>query len=226
MKDSFLIRIVLVIKITMISVNVCSQSISLIQCPDNNHPHAIDLGLESGTKWSCCNLDASNPFDNGGYYAWGETTNKEEYSLLTYSYCRKDGWGDYHYIDVASDSLNIINTSYDVVHKKMGNGWRMPSKDDISELCRYCRKRVIVLNGVFGCLFIGKNNNKVFLPAAGFKKDKKGGRSNCGFYWTGTNELTAFDGRRPCDFYFDEDKVNCDDHGYQYSGGTIRPVLK
>ena len=23
-------------------------------CPDDNHPHAIDLGLPSGTKWACC----------------------------------------------------------------------------------------------------------------------------------------------------------------------------
>ena len=30
-------------------------------CPDSNHPHMIDLGLSSGTKWSCCNIDATNP---------------------------------------------------------------------------------------------------------------------------------------------------------------------
>ena len=26
-------------------------------CPDNNHPHAIDLGLK--VKWACCNLPAT-----------------------------------------------------------------------------------------------------------------------------------------------------------------------
>lgn len=39
-------------------------------CPDGNHPHAIDLGLPSGTKWCCCNVDASTPEGYGGYYAW------------------------------------------------------------------------------------------------------------------------------------------------------------
>jgi hypothetical protein len=34
--------------------NRSRQSSSL--CPDNNHPHMIDLGLPSGTKWACCNL--------------------------------------------------------------------------------------------------------------------------------------------------------------------------
>ncbi|MDD7103275.1 MAG: hypothetical protein PUI30_00290, partial [Bacteroidales bacterium] len=41
-------------------------------CPDNNHPHMIDLGLPSGTKWACCNVGASKPEDYGGYYTWGQ----------------------------------------------------------------------------------------------------------------------------------------------------------
>ena len=32
----------------------------------------IDLGLPSGTKWACCNVDASKPEDYGGYYEWGQ----------------------------------------------------------------------------------------------------------------------------------------------------------
>lgn len=41
-------------------------------CPDNNHPHWIDLGLPSGTKWRCCNEGASTPEDYGGYYEFGQ----------------------------------------------------------------------------------------------------------------------------------------------------------
>ena len=37
-------------------------------CLDNNHPHMIDLGLPSGTKWACCNVGASSPEEYGGYY--------------------------------------------------------------------------------------------------------------------------------------------------------------
>ena len=40
-------------------------------CPNHNHPHMIDLGLPSGTKWACCNVGAKSPEDYGGYYAWG-----------------------------------------------------------------------------------------------------------------------------------------------------------
>lgn len=41
-------------------------------CPDDHHPHMIDLGLPSGTKWACCNVGASKPEDYGGYYEWGQ----------------------------------------------------------------------------------------------------------------------------------------------------------
>ena len=40
-------------------------------CPNNLHPHAIDLGLPSGTKWSCCNVGASKPENYGAYNSWG-----------------------------------------------------------------------------------------------------------------------------------------------------------
>ena len=48
-------------------------------CPDDNHPHAIDLGV--GLKFSCCNIGASKPEDYGEYYAWGEIEEKDVYSL-------------------------------------------------------------------------------------------------------------------------------------------------
>lgn len=41
-------------------------------CPDDNHPHWIDLGLPSGTKWKCCNEGASKPEDYGEYYTYKE----------------------------------------------------------------------------------------------------------------------------------------------------------
>lgn len=41
-------------------------------CSNHNHPHMIDLGLPSGTKWACCNVGASSPEGYGGYYTWDE----------------------------------------------------------------------------------------------------------------------------------------------------------
>ena len=39
---------------------------SYLTCPDNHHPHVIDLGLPSGTLWSCCNVGADTPEGYGG----------------------------------------------------------------------------------------------------------------------------------------------------------------
>ena len=43
-------------------------------CPDENHPHWIDLGLPSGTQWRCCNEGASSPLEYGGYYFFGQVS--------------------------------------------------------------------------------------------------------------------------------------------------------
>ena len=34
----------------------------------------IDLGLPSGTKWASTNIGANSPYEEGLYFAWGETT--------------------------------------------------------------------------------------------------------------------------------------------------------
>ena len=45
-----------------------------LRCPDDHHPHAIDLGLPSGTKWACCNVGADKPGSYGNYYKWDVNT--------------------------------------------------------------------------------------------------------------------------------------------------------
>lgn len=45
---------------------------SYTSCPDGNHPHWVDLGLPSGTKWCCCNVGASSPEEYGSYLSLDE----------------------------------------------------------------------------------------------------------------------------------------------------------
>ena len=62
-------------------IDIMAGKISYTQaCPDNNHPHWIDLGLPSGTKWMCCNVDAACPEEFGGYFNFEEA---QAYSLPT-----------------------------------------------------------------------------------------------------------------------------------------------
>lgn len=148
-------------------------------CPDSNHPHAIDLGLPSGTKWCCMNVGATSPEGYGGYYAWGETSEKSVYSWDNYAYYNSNTWD---YIYIGSD---IAGTSYDVAHVRMGAPWRMPSHEQQMELIDNCARTWTQQNGVNGILVTGKNGGQIFLPAAGCRWN--GGFDyvgSLGYYWS------------------------------------------
>ena len=51
-------------------------------CPDENHPHWIDLGLPSGTQWRCCNEGASTPEAYGGYYTFGQVSSAPTFEQI------------------------------------------------------------------------------------------------------------------------------------------------
>lgn len=186
---------------------------------------AVDLGLS--VKWASCNVGAESPEDYGGYYAWGETKEKSNYTASTYKYARDlDGDGEYHdnesnWINIGS---NISGTSYDVAHVKWGGSWRMPTLSEIQELCNKCSWEWTSVNGVSGRKVTGPNGNSIFLPAAGYRYGTEvDDRGSLGYCWSGT--------------------LNEDDSGFAYglhfssgnhyrnytdrvSGHTVRPVTK
>ena len=155
-----------------------------LSCPDNNHPHAIDLGLPSGTKWACCNVGATVPEGYGGYYAWGETTEKSVYNDVTYIYATGvDEDGDGLYDDNHNDTgykgvwqylgEDIAGTQYDVAHVKWGGSWVMPSCSQMEELVYNSFYTGATINGVNGEVYFGSNDNCIFLPAAGYHWKEK-----------------------------------------------------
>lgn len=132
-------------------------------CPDHNHPHAIDLGLPSGTKWACCNVGASSPEGYGGYYAWGEMAGKNYYFDDNYAYYNRDLW---EWVRLGSD---ISGTVYDVAHMLWDGSWVMPSRGCIGELLEYCTLEWTSVDGVNGMLVTGPSGGQIFLPAAGYR---------------------------------------------------------
>ena len=150
------------------SGGIGDTSQAYLTCPDDNHPHMIDLGLPSGTKWACCNVGASSPEEYGGYYAWGETEEKTAYYWENYIHCngREE---ECH--NLGSD---ISGTEYDVAHVKWGGKWCMPTAEDYLELDYELHNEITwewtTLNGVKGMKFTSKiNGGSFFLPAAGLK---------------------------------------------------------
>ena len=165
-----------------VSVTDVAWIVNHILGVNDNNFIAIDLGLPSGTKWACCNVGAEKPEDYGGYYAWGETEEKDVYHWTTYIHC--DGSKNTCH-DLGSD---IAGTQYDVAHVKWGGSWVMPTDEQRKELADNCRQEWTTLNDVNGRKFTSKiNGNCIFLPAAGYRYNSglnnNGGN---GSYWTAT----------------------------------------
>lgn len=101
----------------------------------------VDLGLS--VKWATCNVGANSPSENGGYYAWGETETKSNYTWNTYlggmtsvSDCgtTKDPLRNF----VTPNQISISSTQYDVATVKWEGNWRMPTYDEMTELRKNC----------------------------------------------------------------------------------------
>ena len=151
-------------------------------CPDNRHPHQIDMGTAG--IWSCCNVGSSAPWEAGGYYAWGETEEKSVYDWETYQYGYYNYDDDYsHLVNIGSD---ISGTQYDAATVNWGAPWRMPTLAECQALVN-CTPEWTALNDVNGRKFTGSNGNSIFLPAAGYHRT--GGLYDAGSYggyWSST----------------------------------------
>ncbi len=142
----------------------------------------VDLGLS--VKWAGWNIGASAPEEYGGYYAWGETREKDDYYPETYSYWHDENGDGYCSHDEVTDiGKDISGTEYDVAHVKWGAGWRMPTRDEIEELIDRCTWEWGEYKETVGIFAIGPNGNSIFFPAAGLNHMGEVGYEKAGGYY-------------------------------------------
>lgn len=185
-------------------------------CPDGNHPHMIDLGLPSGTKWSCCNVGASVPTAYGNYYAWGETSTKSTYTKENYKYHHTDSDGKYVYDDATFTMA--------------------PTPDQVKELFANCTATETSVDGVAGeKLTSKKNGKKIFLPYGGAKGTSTVGVGEEYQYWTSQLEKSASNSKLLAPRQYSDNET--DDLGnpyafdwyekdFRYIGKTVRKASK
>ena len=199
-----------------VTVTKAGGDTGFLTCPDDNHPHAIDLGLPSGTMWCCCNVGASTPEGYGGYYAWGETSEKSVYNWDTYAY--GSSWNNC--VDIGSD---MAGTSYDVAHVSMGVPWRMPSTAQQQELINKCSRQWTQQNGVNGILVTGPSGGQVFLPAAGSRwNGELNYAGGGGYYWS--SSLYPYGSYGAYDLLLDSEGWGWDYYLHRYYGLSVRAV--
>ena len=157
--------------------------------PVETQYEAVDLGLS--VKWASFNVGATSPEEYGGYYAWGETEEKENYDWSTYKWCNGDEYSMTKYCiysDYGTVDKTVLEPEDDVAHVKWGGSWRIPTKTEQDELRDNCTWTWTTLNGVNGYIVTGPNGNSIFLPAAGCRTDSsdtglyRGG--SFGYYWS------------------------------------------
>lgn len=193
-----------------------SSTIAQNLCPNNNHPHAIDIGV--GVKFACCNVGAKVPWEYGELYAWGETSTKTIYSKDTYSHYDKRM---FKYEDLGQ---NIAGTIYDVAHVKWGGKWVMPSENQIS-LLKKCKLKWEEINGVNGIKVTGPNGKSIFLPAAGYYMNNRIneiGKDHL-YYWTSTQCYEKKYCAWSLIFLFGDIPTYESD---KYIGRSVRPIMR
>lgn len=179
----------------------------------NGH-EAVDLGLS--VRWAACNVGADTPTGFGGYYAWGETEEKMEYTR-----------GNYTDINPSRKDMSICGTQWDAAYVKWGGSWRMPTYDELEELVEICSWKWTTTDGINGYQVTGPNGKSIFLPAGGRKCDDPGygglsyDNDNC-YYRVGSHQggytyfINASSG------YIDINR----DSDYRTLGFSIRAVTK
>lgn len=145
---------------------------------DGDDNRWVDLGLPSGILWAAYNVGASSPEEYGGYYAWGETEEKDSYTWENYKYNK-----NYKETTINTD---IIGTNLDIANVEWGAGARMPSWSEFLELASNCTRRERTINNVKGLEFIGPNGNHIYIPFAGGKVSDVIEAKDMAYLWSGS----------------------------------------
>ena len=184
----------------------------------------VDLGLS--VKWASCNVGATQPWEYGGYYAWGETEEKSNYSYNTYKYYGRNNTGITKYCTNSSDGTvdnkTTLEPTDDVATVKWGGTWRMPTRAEQIELRNNCTWTWTAINGVSGYRVTGPNGNSIFLPAAGSRTSTAiSEQGTYGIYWSSSIYNSWNGGAYHIDFYDHKTEVY---YRNRMLGHTVRPV--
>lgn len=160
----------------------------------------VDLGLN--VNWASNNIGASTSNPLGNQFAWGETISKNDFTQDNYTLSYSDGGN------------SIEGTKYDVAYTSLGNGWRMPTENELLELCQKCSWDWTQSNGTFGYEVTGPSGASIFLPV------NSNGKA---IYWSGT--LSRGLGRTAIGLELSDSKYFTWGT-YKFFGGFIRPVCE
>lgn len=193
---------------------------------------AIDLGVS--IKWAAYNVGATSPAEYGDYFAWGETEpyyaeGKSQVSPCSSWKYNKTGynWDSYFDLDSSNEFAKYavgkkteLDPEDDAAHVKWHGDWRMPTRREIEEL-HTLSSLWTVYGGRDGLLIIGKNNNAIFLPAAGLRYNKSLYFTvDSGHFWSSSLDTSS---NTAITYDYGETMPGWSD-GVRFYGQSVRPV--
>ena len=139
---------------------------------------------KDGPYWADRNIGAEKPEDYGYYFWWGDTVGYK---------CVNDAWvssdGSRRGFSFEKENIPTLNKSsstlrsegwitvggilapeHDAAHVHWGGNWRIPTKQELSDLNNKCDWTWATKNGVKGYIVRGRGDyasNSIFLPCAG-----------------------------------------------------------
>ena len=199
---------------------------------------------ENGPYWAETNIGAEEPWEYGWYFWWGDTVG---YKRENDSWVASDGSSsNFSFIsanvptyDMDVSALqnqgwitadNILKLEHDAAHEQWGDGWRMPTAQELRDLCNKCNCSPGSMNGVAGYVFSGKGEYasvSIFLPrasyGAGTSLSEEGSLE--GGYWSSVpGSATSYNEVSYYLFFFSRNLFVFTDNGYRSRGRSIRPV--
>ena len=182
----------------------------------------VDLGLPSGLLWSTCNIGASEPWENGLYFSWGNVDGHKKDSGFYF------GTEVYQKTPGAALTDNIpVDAKYDAARANLGGSWRMPTKDEFKELYDNCISEWTTQNDVEGRMFFSRiNGSTVFFPAAGYYIESMLiNEGSNGSYWSSSLNSLILQAYYAHEFSFNSITAIPQNYDNTFLGFTVRPVL-
>lgn len=172
----------------------------------------VDLGLS--VKWAALNLGATNLWDHGEYYTWGNVEYPDKGSSFS--------------------DVTELPREYDIAAIMLGDSWRIPTNEECQELIDNTTSTSIIINGN-SYLKVKSNitDQAIVLPAFGGYWYTGGSKSltqeDMGCFWTSTKYPQKENGyTQAFYFYFYKDRLNSDNLSPAriYKARSVRPVLE
>ena len=200
--------------------------------PFNGYEY-VDLGLPSGTLWATKNIYATNLYNSGWCFSWGDIVGADPFALVIEEF----SWSTYILGNGGStasdmtkynstDNKTILDLEDDAAHVIMGGSWHIPTVAQMQEIenDEYVsfsyeednNKKYVRLTSLI-------NGNELIIPISTFIDENT--RSTTGEIYLWSNQLYNNNKTSAQMLYADIGGVNAGFPSARYMGLNIRGVV-